>query len=172
MAVHKFRTPPSKMNYVQFLEKFEGIYEHSPWVAERAWAAGITQEHDEIDLLADLMARIVAEADETEKRRLIDAHPDLAGKAAVTGELTVASTSEQAGAGLDKCSPEEFAAFQKYNAAYRKKFGFPFIKAVKNSNRYEILKGFEERLENSAEEEFETALAEIDKIARFRLAEM
>ncbi|MBO0334158.1 2-oxo-4-hydroxy-4-carboxy-5-ureidoimidazoline decarboxylase [Sneathiella sp. CAU 1612] len=160
------------MNSVQFIGKFGGVYEHSPWVAERAWVHGITEKHDEIEELADLMARIVADADELEKHTLIKAHPDLAGKAAVKGELTAASTSEQAGAGLDNCTAEEFAIFQDYNAAYKKKFGFPFIMAVKNSDRRKILAGFEARLQNSVEEEFATALAEIDKIARFRLAEL
>jgi len=170
--VTKFRSLPSKMNSVQFVGKFGGVYEHSPWVAERAWAHGITKKHDEMEELADLMARIVADADELEKHTLIIAHPDLAGKAAVKGELTAASTSEQAGAGLDNCTAEEFAVFQDYNAAYKEKFGFPFIMAVKNSDRRKILAGFEARLQNSVEEEFTTALAEIDKIARFRLAEL
>lgn len=160
------------MNNVQFTEQFGGIYEHSPWVAERAWAEGITEKHDEVEELAGLMARIVADAEEIEKRNLIKAHPDLAGKAAVKGELTAASTSEQAGAGLDSCTAKEFAVFQDYNAAYKEKFGFPFIMAVKNSDRREILAGFEARLQNSVEEEFAKALAEIDKIARFRLAEL
>lgn len=168
----KFRSLPRKMNFVQFIEVFGEVYEHSPWVAERAWAAGISDKHDEIEELARLMAKIVAAASEKEKRALIHAHPDLAGKAAVQGELTAASTSEQAGAGLDNCSPEEFEAIQNYNAAYKKKFGFPFIMAVKNSNRHKILAGFKARLQNSQEEEFATALAEIDKIARFRLAEL
>ena len=160
------------MNIVQFTEKFGGIYEHSPWVAKRSWAAGVSEKHDEIEELARLMAGVVAAASEEEKRSLIEAHPDLAGKAAVQGELTAASTFEQAGAGLDNCTAEEFGAFQNYNAAYKEKFGFPFIMAVKNSNRHEILAGFEARLQNSLEEEFATALKEIDKIARFRLAEL
>ena len=168
----KFRTFPSKMNYVQFIEAFGGIYEHSSWVAERAWDAGITEKQDEIEELARLMADIVAAASEKEKRALILAHPDLAGKAAMQGELTAASTSEQAGAGLDSCTAKEFEAFQEYNRAYSEKFGFPFIMAVKNSDRHEILAGFEVRLKNSAEEEFARALSEIDKIAGFRLAEL
>ncbi|MDF2366109.1 MAG: 2-oxo-4-hydroxy-4-carboxy-5-ureidoimidazoline decarboxylase [Sneathiella sp.] len=168
----KSRTLINKMNNVQFMEIFGGIYEHSPWVAERAWNAGISEKHDKIDELATLMARMVEEASESEKRALIEAHPDLAGKAAKQGELTAASTSEQVGAGLDSCTAEEFAAFQEYNTAYKEKFGFPFIMAVKNRDRHEILAGFEERLQNSPEEEFARALAEIDKIARFRLAEL
>jgi OHCU decarboxylase len=160
------------MNYVQFTERFGGVYEHSPWVAERAWKAGITEKHDEVEELARLMANIVAAASEAEKRALIQAHPDLAGKAAIQGELTAASTSEQAGAGLDNCTAEELEAFQQYNKAYREKFGFPFIMAVKNSDRHKILAGFEARLKNTVEEEFARALSEIDKIAGFRLAEL
>ena len=166
----KFRTLPSKMNIVQFMKEFGGIYEHSPWVAERAWNVGITEKHDEIEELARLMSEIVATASEAEKRALILAHPDLAGKAAIQGQLTVASSSEQAGAGLDNCTDAEFEAFQEYNKLYKEKFGFPFIMAVKNSDRHEILAGFEARLKNSAEEEFARALSEIDKIAGFRLA--
>ena len=168
----KFRTLPSKMNNVQFMAAFGEIYEHSSWVAERVWAVGITDQHDSIDALASLMARVVADAGEAEKRKLIEVHPDLAGQAAIGRELTAASASEQAGAELDKCSATEFATFQEYNAAYKEKFGFPFIKAVRNSNRHEILAGFEERLQNTVAEELRAALMEIDKIARFRLAEL
>ncbi len=159
------------MNKVQFIEAFGDVYEHSPWVAEAAWARGITGRHDEVEVLAAMMADIVATAGMDRKCALIEAHPDLAGKAAVRGELTSASSFEQAGAGLAECSPEEFTVFQACNNAYREKFGFPFIMAVKNSNRHDILAGFEARLKNSPEREFETALAEIDKIAQFRLME-
>lgn len=163
---------PSTLSRDQFVELFGGVYEHSSWVAEQAWDAGVNSGHDEIANLATLMASIVAKSDDQMKMDLILAHPDLAGKAAVRGELTASSTSEQASAGLGDCSEEEFEKFQTYNAAYKEKFKFPFIKAVKNSNRFEILKGFEERLENSAEQEFKTALVEIDKIAAFRLQEL
>lgn len=163
---------PSTLNRAQFVELFGGVYEHSAWVAEQAWDAGAASGYDEIDSLADLMASVVAKSDDRVKMDLILAHPDLAGKAAVSGELTASSTSEQASAGLGDCSEDEFEKFQSYNTAYKAKFKFPFIKAVKNSNRFEILKGFEERLENSAEQEFKTALVEIDKIAAFRLQEL
>jgi|TARA_R100000005_G_scaffold89765_1_gene60619 OHCU decarboxylase len=166
----KFKTLPSKMNHVQFMARFGSIYEHSPWVAERAWAAGITEAQDEIETMAEMMARIVDQAALSEKQALVAAHPDLAGKAAISGDLTPASTSEQAGAGLDQCTEEEFCQFQAYNRAYRDKFGFPFIMAVKNSNRHEILAGFAARLHNDRENEFARALTEIDRIARFRLA--
>jgi OHCU decarboxylase len=103
---------------------------------------------------------------------LIRAHPDLAGKAQIAGELTADSTSEQASAGLDQCSIEEYERFQSLNEAYRDKFGFPFVMAVRNSSLAEILDAFGGRLENDPDVEFETALAEIHKIARLRLEAM
>ena len=103
---------------------------------------------------------------------LINAHPDLAGKAAIAGELTEASTSEQAGAGIHECTEEEFARFTELNEAYKDKFQFPFIMAVKGSNRHQIIAAFEQRIHNSPEQEFITALQEINKIALFRLADM
>jgi 2-oxo-4-hydroxy-4-carboxy-5-ureidoimidazoline decarboxylase len=172
MIVAKFKRLPSSMDRRTFLEVFGGVYEHSPWVAHSVWRAGITPAHDRIETLADCMAKVVAAADKTKKLDLINAHPDLAGKAAVRGELTAASTTEQSGAGLGDCTPEEFEKFQSYNADYKKKFGFPFIKAVKNSNRHEIISGFEARIQNEPDQEFRTALEEIDKIALFRLMEL
>ncbi|MBL4740518.1 MAG: 2-oxo-4-hydroxy-4-carboxy-5-ureidoimidazoline decarboxylase [Sneathiella sp.] len=164
-----FKNKPSDMDKDQFIESFGGIYEHSSWVAVQAWGAGVSDDRRE---LASIMAGIVNSAGHQKKLDLINAHPDLAGKAAVQGKLTVSSTSEQTSAGLGECTVEEFENFQNYNAAYKEKFGFPFIKAVKNSNRHEILSGFENRLGNSADEEFKTALLEIDKIAAFRLEEL
>ena len=102
--------------------------------------------------------------------QLIRAHPDLAGRAQVAGELTVESTAEQSSAGLDQCSADEYQQFQSLNAAYREKFDFPFIMAVRNSTRAEILEAFASRIENDYDLEFETALMEIHKIAGLRLA--
>ena len=163
---------PSQMNRAEFVSVFGGVYEHSPWVAEQLWDQGLTEEHDDADVLAAAMAKIVASASQDAQMKLIKAHPDLAGKAAVRGELTEESTSEQARAGLGECTEEEFARFQEYNAAYKAKFGFPFIKAVRNSNRFEILKGFQDRLVNDVNAEFTTALQEIDRIAAFRLQDL
>jgi OHCU decarboxylase len=100
---------------------------------------------------------------------LIRAHPDLAGKAAIAGELTDDSETEQASAGLDSCSPDEYARFKALNDEYRSKFGFPFVMAVRNKSRKEILEAFETRLENDYDEELENALLEIHRIARMRL---
>ncbi|MEM7433169.1 MAG: 2-oxo-4-hydroxy-4-carboxy-5-ureidoimidazoline decarboxylase [Pseudomonadota bacterium] len=153
-----------------FVEKFGGIYEHSPWVAE-----GVEEflgEAPTWDHIATIMADCVDNASHDRQLDLIRAHPDLAGKAQIAGELTVESTTEQASAGLDQCSAEEYQRFQELNARYHDKFGFPFVMAVRDSSRADILAAFEERLGNDVEVEFETALAEIHKIARLRLAAM
>jgi OHCU decarboxylase len=115
------------------------------------------------------MADLLLSADKATQLALINAHPDLAGKAAVQGELTDASTSEQSGAGIHQCTAQEFARFTELNEAYKAKFAFPFIMAVKGSNRHQILAAFEERIHNSIEAEFARALAEINQIALFRL---
>lgn len=155
----------------EFVAIYGGIYEHSPWVAERVKAL-LGEQRPSTKALARLMADCVDNASSETQLELIRAHPDLAGKAQLAGELTADSTEEQSRAGLDQCSPEEFEHFQKLNNAYKKKFGFPFIKAVRESNRVEILEAFETRLKNNYETEFETALQEIHKIARLRLNAM
>ncbi len=158
------------MDTHDFIARYGGIYEHSPWVAERVLAIGI--DTSDAALVARSMADIVDNAARDRQLELIRAHPDLAGKAQVAGELTAESTAEQASAGLDQCSQEEFERFQALNDAYREKFGFPFVMAVRDSSRDEILEAFAERLENDYELEFETALVEIHKIARLRLEAM
>ena len=112
------------------------------------------------------------EAERELQLKLIRAHPDLAGRAALAGSLTKDSTSEQQSAGIDQCSPEELARFHDYNARYKARFGFPFVMAVRGCNRSEILAAFERRLTASPEAEFETALEEINKIAALRLGEI
>ena len=148
----------------EFVARYGGIYEHSPWVAEAVFDAGVPGE----DLASAFAARVDGAPKEI-KLALIRAHPDLAGRAAIAGELTVASSEEQQGAGLDQCSPEEYSQFQTLNDAYRRKFGFPFVMAVRNAGREDILAAFSARIENDADAEFETAIAEIHKIARMRL---
>jgi len=127
---------------------------------------------DTLDGLATAMAAQVNTADEAAKMTLICAHPDLAGKAALRDELTAESRSEQAGAGLDQCSAEELAEFTRLNSAYKQKFGFPFIVAVKGLDRHDILAAFRARLNHERAQEFETALTQIHKIARLRLADL
>ncbi len=158
------------MSKDDFVARFGGIYEHSPWVAERA-AAHVGRSAD-FDQIATLMADCVDNASRERQLELIRAHPDLAGRAQIAGELTADSSEEQASAGLDRCTPEEYERFQGLNARYRDRFGFPFVMAVRGSSRAEILDAFERRLENDYETEFETALVEIHKIARLRLEAM
>lgn len=165
----KTMTELNVLKQAEFIYLLGTVYEHSPWVAERSWAARpfADQEH----LLAALGASL-AQASPSEQLALIRAHPDLAGKAALAGELTTASTSEQASAGLDQCSPEELARFHELNAAYQARFGFPFIMAVKNATRQQILAGFEARIHHTPEQEFAMALEQINRIAAFRVQDL
>jgi OHCU decarboxylase len=158
------------MDTHDFIARYGGIYEHSPWVAEQVSTLG--GDIEDLSVLAVLMADCVDNAAVEQQLELIRAHPDLAGKAQVAGELTQASTAEQASAGLDQCSPQEFARFQELNDAYLQKFGFPFVMAVRGQDRVAILEAFAQRLDNDYELEFETALIEIHKIARLRLDAM
>lgn len=150
-----------------FVARYGGVYEHSPWVAEGVWDAG--RATDDPEALAEAMEAVVAAADRDKLTALLNAHPDLAGRLAVSGALTEASASEQAGAGLDRCSPEEFDAFQTLNAAYAEKFGHPFIIAVRGLDRQGILERFRERIGNDPEAEFREALEQVRRIARLRL---
>ena len=151
----------------QFVARYGGIYEHSPWVAE--CAAPVAADAADIETIATAMANCVDKASTEQQLALIRAHPDLAGRAQISGELTAASTREQASAGLDQCTPEEYARFQTLNRDYHEKFDFPFVMAVSGASRAQILDAFERRLQNDRNTEFETALAEIHRIARLRL---
>ena len=139
------------------------LFEHSPWVEERADARPSSGDRH-----ADLM-EVVREATSDEQLALIRAHPELAGKAAIDGSLTEASATEQASAGLDRLTPAEFERFHALNAAYAQKFGFPFIICVRLTDKAGILAAMERRLENDRETEIATALNEIGKIVRLRL---
>lgn len=166
----RFQTvQPSALSRDGFIATFADIYEHSPWVAAAAYDQGSFDELDDIETLHARMSQILLDADRERQLALINAHPDLAGKAAVQGQLTDASTSEQAGAGIHQCTPEEFERFTQLNELYKTRFAFPFIMAVKGSNRHQILAAFERRIDNPADVEFACALAEINKIALFRL---
>lgn len=149
-----------------FVAILGGIFEHSPWVAERASNA---RPFASSDTLHAAMMRAVREAPDEKQLALLRAHPELAGKAAVRGELTTDSTKEQAGAGLSECSPEEFARLTALNAAYNAKFGFPFILAVNGHDRTSILCEFARRVDNDRATEFEEALIQVARITRFRL---
>jgi allantoate deiminase/N-carbamoyl-L-amino-acid hydrolase len=153
-----------------FTATLHGIYEHSPWIPERAAAQ---RPFANITALKLAMQAVVSSAAREEQLGLIRAHPELAGKAAISGELTAESTGEQAKAGLNNCSPEEFATLQKLNADYNKKFGFPFILAVKGADgqglsRQAIIATFSRRLKNQFDDELAEALRQIGRIAEMR----
>ncbi|WP_298012089.1 2-oxo-4-hydroxy-4-carboxy-5-ureidoimidazoline decarboxylase [uncultured Castellaniella sp.] len=150
----------------EFSRKLGAIFEHSPWIPERAWNA---RPFADVAALHQAMVRVVRQADPAEQLALIAAHPELAGKEAAEGTLTHESTGEQRGAGLDQCSAEELQRLRALNARYRERFGFPFVIAVKGRNRYQIMDAIEERLHNDQEAEFATCLDQIEQIARFRL---
>lgn len=152
-----------------FVAAFGEVFEHSPWVAERAWEA---RPFDSVDGLHRAMMRAMQAAAPVEQLTLIRAHPQLAGKAAIAGDLTAASAHEQRGAGLDQCSPEEFAQLHAFNTAYEDKFGFPFIVAVRGHTRATILAEMQRRLSHGLEEERAEALRQIARIARFRLDDL
>jgi OHCU decarboxylase len=158
-----------KLNQAGIVSLLGGIYEHSPWVAEILFTQGITSQDNDLYFLADRMKKIVDASSEKIKLSLLQAHPELAGKLAISGNLTKDSTAEQASAGLDQCSKEEFAEFSKLNFEYTKKFGHPFIIAVKDLTRAGILTSFKERINNGNQTEFETAITEVHKIAFLRL---
>jgi OHCU decarboxylase len=160
---------PSRMSRALFVERFGEVYEHSPWVAEAAFDAGLGPDADQAAGLAAAMAAAMLAGGDAAKRALIAAHPDLAGKLAEAKALTAESAGEQAGAGLDRLTAEERARFTSLNDSYRARFGFPFIMAVKGKAKGDILAAFETRLKHQASDEFETALAEINKIAALRL---
>ena len=164
--------PPSTLDHDGFVDAYGGVYEHSDWIAEAAYADGLTKQDDTAEGLAGRMAAIVDAAPNDRKLDLLNAHPELAGKLAIAGDLTESSRSEQASVGLDQCTPEEFSEFQDLNARYRKRFGFPFIIAVRGLDRVAILAALRMRVENGPNDEFITALGQVHKIARLRLAAM
>jgi 2-oxo-4-hydroxy-4-carboxy-5-ureidoimidazoline decarboxylase len=153
----------------EFVGVLGGIFEHTPWIAERAFAARPFASVDELHRA--MMAALVA-APHDAKLALICAHPELAGKEAAAGTMTRDSVGEQASAGLDRCTPEELARLRAGNAAYREKFGFPFVMAVKGRSRREILAELASRTGGKREAEFARCLEEIGKIARLRLDAM
>lgn len=162
----QLKDKPSALSHDGFVRIYGGIYEHSPWIAEAAWQTKDGQNLDTVEGLHFAMNRAVDDGTQAQRLALLRAHPELA---CAQGELTESSQSEQAGAGLKHCTAEEFAEFQRLNAQYREQFGFPFIIAVKGLNRQDILHAFRARIRNDRDEEFATALAQVHRIARFRL---
>jgi 2-oxo-4-hydroxy-4-carboxy-5-ureidoimidazoline decarboxylase len=142
------------------------LFEHSPWIAELAWAR---RPFATLANLHGTLCEVVSESPVDAQLGLIRAHPDLVGKLARQGQLTSQSTGEQAAAGLNQLSSAEAAEFDRYNAAYRDRFGFPFVICARESRKEAILTAFPQRLKNSRAEEITTALREIFKIAQLRL---
>jgi 2-oxo-4-hydroxy-4-carboxy-5-ureidoimidazoline decarboxylase len=153
----------------EFVRVIGPVFEHSPWIAEATWPK---RPFANLENLHRALCETVHRAGEENQLALIRAHPDLVGRAALDGTLTPQSTSEQASAGLGKLTPQEIETFQKSNAAYREKFGFPFVICARLNKKEAILDGFRIRLNHSREEEIKTALAEISKIAELRLQDL
>jgi 2-oxo-4-hydroxy-4-carboxy-5-ureidoimidazoline decarboxylase len=149
-----------------FRDTLGGIFEHSPWVAEEAWPL---RPFASAEALHAAMCKAVIDAGEAAQLALLRAHPQLAGKAALRGELTAASNQEQQGAGLDQCSADEYARLHELNAQYEQRFGFPFILAVRGHTRSSILANMAARVDNPRDDEFAEALHQVERIARLRL---
>ncbi|WP_193367825.1 2-oxo-4-hydroxy-4-carboxy-5-ureidoimidazoline decarboxylase [Pelagibius marinus] len=165
-------TEAATQDRAAFVARFGSVFEHSPWIAEAAFDAGLPAEPWTPEGLHVAMAAALRAGSEEQKRALIQAHPDLAGRLAQAGRLTAESTREQAAAGLDLLSDAERARFTELNERYKAKFGMPFIMAVKGRTKEEILAAFETRLENDPAAEAATALEQIERIALLRLKEM
>ena len=149
-----------------FTNVFGGVFEHSPWIARGAHAL---RPFADVDALHAAMLAVLNAADRSEKLALIRAHPELAGRAMVAKTLTRESSGEQSGAGLDRCSPSEFATLVALNERYNAKFGFPFILAVKGYDRPGVIAEFARRVERDVDSEFDEALRQIARIADVRL---
>ena len=155
----------NELDEASFVELLGGIYETSPWVAERSWS---DRPFDSLDNLHESMRSTVREAPEEKRLELLRAHPDLGERT----EMTDASEAEQASAGLDSLSPDQYETFQRLNERYRERFGFPFIMAVKDESPDAIQAAMEDRIENTEAKEFRTALDQVHRIARLRLEEL
>ena len=155
----------NRLGRSEFVEAAGWVFENSPWVAERAWAG---RPFSDLPAIHEAMSQQVREASREEQLTLLRAHPDLGARA----RMSDASNGEQAGAGLDRLTPDEFERLHAANAAYREKFGFPFLFAVKGSTKYDILDAIERRIESTWDEEFQTALQQVFRIAGFRLQDL
>ena len=160
---------PSAMKKADFLANFGEIFEKSEWVADGAFDLELGRGHDSAEGLHNALCRIFRSAGRDNQLAVLRAHPDLAGKLALQGKLTQSSTQEQASAGLDSLTPEELAQFSQLNTSYMKKFGFPFIIAVKGMHKTDILQAFQIRVEHDSDTEFAEACRQVEKIALLRL---
>jgi len=154
----------NSLERLEFADALGFVFEDSPWVAFRAWEQ---RPFGSVEALHAAMRDVVEGAARGEQLALLCAHPDLGARA----KMSEASIGEQAGAGLDRLTPEEFERLGGLNAAYREKFGLPFLFAVKGSTKHDILEALARRLEAAPEDEFLVALEQVYRIARFRLEE-
>lgn len=172
---HPYAAPalqPTAMDRAAFVETFGSIFEHSPWIAERAFDAELAPASDTAVGLHFALRTQFRAANDEERLGVLKAHPDLAGKLAAAKKLTAESTKEQANAGLDILSDEERATFTEMNTTYTKKFGFPFIIAVKDNTKASILAVFKTRIDNDRDTEFATACSQVERIAELRLMDL
>ena len=163
------RARPSEMDKAAFVETFGPVYEHSPWVAEAAWALELGPAHDTATGLAHAMARAFRRADRDRRLAVLRAHPDLAGKLAAARRLTADSSAEQAAAGLNALTDRDRATFEGLNRDYTERFGFPFVIAVRDHDKDGILRAFDRRLANGPDAEFDEACRQVERIAELRL---
>ena len=169
----KLPTDLAKYSSKEFIETFKNVYEHSPWIAEQALEQVLeSNEYYNLEMFHQLLCEIMMQAGRDLQDNLILSHPMLAGKKAQNNELTDFSTTEQKSAGLNDCNDSEIKLFEELNHQYFVKFNFPFIMAVKEKNKSEILANFKSRQENTIPQEKLNALSEINKIAWLRIKEI
>ncbi len=163
---------PSEMDRDTFVAKYGSIFEHSPWIAERAFALELGPAHDSAIGLHNALARMFRSATREERLGVLTAHPDLAGKLAQAGRLTAESTAEQAGAGLDMLTDAERETLTQQNAQYVARHGFPFIIAVRDHDKASIMAALARRIDNDSDTEFAEACRQVERIAEFRLQDL
>lgn len=166
------RARPSQMDRAAFVTAYGGVFEHSAWIAERAFDLELGPAHDTAGGLHNALARMFRSATQAERLGVLTAHPDLAGKLAAAGKLTAESSSEQAGAGLDMLTDDERQTFTRLNADYVAKHGFPFIIAVRDNTKASIRAAFERRIGNDRATEFNEACRQVERIAELRLRDL
>jgi len=155
----------NKLSKAEFISIFGNIFEKTEWIAERCYES---KPYNNLDELVSKMMKIFENIEKERHLEILNSHPDLA----VEKKLTEDSKNEQKNANLNQCTDEEFVEFKKLNEEYKKKFGFPFIIAVKGKNKEEILNSFRQRITNNINLEFEEAKKQVKKIANFRLGEI
>ena len=165
------RERPSEMDRAGFVAAFGGVFEHSPWIAERAFELELGPAHDRAEGLWNALARVFRSATEAERLGVLSAHPDLAGRLDAAERLTADSAAEQSSAGLDALTDEERARFSGLNERYRATFGFPFLIAVRDHDKAGLLAAFERRLANDRTSEIAEACGQVERIARLRLGD-